>query len=371
MPHATGGQTPTYTNTNAGSMPVAITHDLIVVGASAGGVEALMQLARDLPADLPAAVCVVLHIPPDAASALPQILTRVGQLPALHPQDGAALEPGRIYIAPPDLHLLVARGRLHTVHGPRENRSRPAVDPLFRSAARAYGPRVVGVVLTGALDDGTAGLLAIKRAGGVAIVQDPDDALFPSMPSSALRYVPVDYNLPLASIAPTLARLAHEPIVESGGAAMARQPDFDTQMEDLARAALEDDERPGEPSPFGCPECGGVLWEREQGALARYRCRVGHAYSVETLLAAQADAYEAALWSALRALEEKAQLTRRLVERAEAHEMSSAATRFRAQMAEADGHVEALRRLLLSGVPQQVDIRPRSTVAAQAGQSDQ
>jgi two-component system chemotaxis response regulator CheB len=332
-------------------MPVATSHALIVVGASAGGVEALIQLARGLPADLPAAVCVVLHIPPHAASALPHILTRAGPLPAQHPADGAPLEPGHIYVAPPDRHLLVTLGRLHIVHGPRENRNRPAVDPLFRSAARFYGPRVVGVVLTGALDDGTAGLLAIKRAGGIALVQDPDEALFPSMPSSARRYVPVDYCLPLADIAPTLARLAREPVDERGGTAVSQPPDFDTAMEGLDLAALEDDERPGDPSPFACPECGGVLWERSIGALARYRCRVGHAYSVETLLSAQSDAYETALWSALRALEEKAQLQRRLVQRAEAQQLSGAATRFRAQLDEAEAHVETLRQMLLNGVP--------------------
>ncbi len=329
----------------------AATHDLIVVGTSAGGVEALMQLARALPSDLPAAVCVVLHIPPNAVSVLPRLLERAGQLPASHPADDTALEPGRIYVAPPDRHLIVQGRRLRTVHGPRENRNRPALDPLFRSAARNYGPRVVGVVLTGTLDDGTAGLLSIKRYGGIAIVQDPDDALFSSMPRSALEYVPVDYCLSLAEIGPRLAQLAREPVVNNGARVVSDTLEFDDKMAAFDRAALETDDRPGEPSPFGCPECGGVLWERADSSLAHYRCRVGHAYSAETLLAAQADSYEAALWSALRALEEKAQLARRLTRRAETQHMSGAAQRFLAQLHEAEAHVEALRRLLLSGVP--------------------
>jgi two-component system chemotaxis response regulator CheB len=349
----------------ASSDETPVTHDLIVVGASAGGVEALMQLARGLPPDLPAAVCVVLHIPPNAASVLPLLLARAGPLPASHPADDTPLEHGQIYVAPPDRHLIIHPGRLRLAHGPRENRNRPALDPLFRSAARAYGPRVVGVVLTGMLDDGTAGLLAIKRAGGLAVVQDPADALFAGMPRSALEYVPVDYCLPLADIASTLARLAHEPVTSNGVPAVSERPNFDVELTELERGALQDDQRPGEPSPFGCPECGGVLWERSDGALARYRCRVGHAYSAETLLAAQADGYEAALWSALRALEEKAQLTRRLAQRSDMQQMHSAATRFRAQLEEAEAHVEALRQLLQHGISTGVE-DPQHTSTSQA-----
>ena len=172
-------------------------HDMVVVGTSSGGVEALMELCGGLPEDLPAAVFVVVHFPEGAPSVLPSILNRAGPLKAVHPEDGDPIENGRIYVAPPGLHLLVERGRVRLVRGPRENLHRPAVDPLFRTAAVAYGPRAVGVVLTGARDDGTAGLLAIKRRGGVAVVQDPDDALFSGMPQSALEYVDVDYCLPL------------------------------------------------------------------------------------------------------------------------------------------------------------------------------
>src|SRR5579864_7798260 len=183
-------------------------HDIIVIGASAGGVEALVKLVGQLPGDLPAAVFVVLHIPAESPSLLPGILERSGPLPASQPGDNEAIRSGHIYVASPDYHLLIEQGRVRQMRGPKENRHRPAIDPLFRSAALTYGPRVVGVILTGALDDGTAGLLAVKRRGGVAIVQDPDEALYPSMPLSALENVEVDYTLPLASIGPQLEQLA-------------------------------------------------------------------------------------------------------------------------------------------------------------------
>src|SRR3989440_3321854 len=187
-------------------------HDIIVIGASAGGVEALIKLAGQLPADLPASIFIVLHIPAQSPSLLPDILGRSGRLKAVHPQNGESIAPGRIYIAPPDHHLLVTLGHVHVMRGPKENRHRPSIDVLFRSAALAYGPRVVGVVLTGSLDDGAAGLLAIHQCGGISVVQDPKDALYPSMPQSALELVDTDYCLPLAKIGPLLTRLAHEQV---------------------------------------------------------------------------------------------------------------------------------------------------------------
>ncbi|HEY8599580.1 MAG TPA: chemotaxis protein CheB, partial [Thermomicrobiales bacterium] len=193
------------------AQPFVTGHDLIVIGTSAGGVQALLELLDDLPANLPAAICIVIHIPAESPSLLPRILQRRSALPVRHAVDGERIVPGHVYIAPPDHHLLVDPGRLRLRHGPRENRCRPAVDPLFRSAALAYGPRLIGVVLTGALNDGTAGLAIIKRLGGVTIVQDPADALFPGMPASAQRHVAVDYSLPLADIAAALTRVAREP----------------------------------------------------------------------------------------------------------------------------------------------------------------
>jgi two-component system chemotaxis response regulator CheB len=183
-------------------------HQVVVIGTSAGGVEALRVLASGLPASFPLPICVVMHVAPDSPAIVPDILTRSGPLPSVSAANGARLLPGTIYVAPPDRHLLLEPGRLRLTRGPRENRFRPAIDPLFRSAAQVYGPAAIAVILTGNLDDGTAGLSAVKQLGGVGIVQNPNDALFPSMPSSALRHVQADYVLPLADIARVLVSLA-------------------------------------------------------------------------------------------------------------------------------------------------------------------
>ena len=293
-------------------------HDIIVIGASAGGVEALVKLAGQLPADLPASIFIVLHIPAQSPSLLPDILSRSGRLEAVHPQNGESIARRRIYIAPPDHHLLVTHGHVHVIRGPKENRHRPAIDPLFRSAALAFGPRVVGVVLTGALDDGTAGLYAVKRRGGIAIVQDPHEALYPSMPRSVLEHVNVDYCLSLSAIGPRLERLAHQQTGEEGA-----YPVPEDMEEEVKYAAMNLDdgifstsERVGKPSAFSCPECGGVLWELRDQDLLRFRCRVGHAFSVESVEAAQVEQLEDALWTALKTLEENASLSRRMAKRA-------------------------------------------------------
>src|SRR5215469_3223411 len=189
-------------------------YDIIVVGGSAGAVEGFQTLVVALPADFPAAIFFVLHIPVDYPSVLPKILSRAGPLPAQHPMDGEPVRHGRIYVAPPDRHLLLEDGVVRVKRGPRENRHRPAIDPLFRSAARAYGPRVVGIVLTGMLDDGTSGLLTIKHRDGLAIIQDPEEALYPDMPQSACENVSIDYCLPSSEIGPLLARLTSERVKE-------------------------------------------------------------------------------------------------------------------------------------------------------------
>ena len=186
-------------------------HDAIVIGFSAGGVEALARLAADLPRDLPAALFVVHHFPAERESALPSILRRSGRLPALHPVHGQQIEQGRIYVAPPDRHMLIVGDRIHLTRGPRENGHRPAVDPLFRTAARTFGPRLVGVLLSGTLDDGTVGMMAVKRHGGIAVVQDPEEALYPGMPASAMQRVAIDHVLPVEEIAKLLTRLTREP----------------------------------------------------------------------------------------------------------------------------------------------------------------
>jgi two-component system chemotaxis response regulator CheB len=279
------------------------TRDLVVLGASAGGLQPLIALLGTLPADLPAALFVVLHLPPEGGSMLASILDRAGPLKARLAEDGEPIEHGRIYVARPDLHLALD-GVVHVLKGPRENRHRPSIDVLFRTAARHHGPRVIGVVLSGAMDDGTAGLAAIKRAGGLAIVQEPDDSRIPGMPRSALAEVAVDHVLPAADIGPCIAALVGQPVVEPPPADEADQPTRD----DLASLSEP-------PTAFTCPECGGTLWEVADGEALVYRCHVGHAYSADGLLDAQAETVEAALWSALRLLKEKAGLERRTAAR--------------------------------------------------------
>jgi len=325
-----------------GSMPG---HDIIVLGASAGGVEVLSQLVRNLPADLPAALFIVLHFPAHGTSVLPKILSRAGILPAHHAQDGTKIQPGHIYVAPPDYHLLVKRGYVNLARGPKENSHRPAIDPLFRTAARAYGRRVVGVILSGMLDDGTAGLAVVKRQGGVALAQDPKDALYPSMPTSAIANVEVDHILPLAKMGDALVRLAHEPVAAAENFVSDNMA-MEADMAQLDLDALQQDERPGTPSGFACPECGGVLWELPDGLL-RFRCRVGHALGAESLLAEQSEAVEAALWSALRALEESTALTRRLIERSHRFNHTLTAQRYAERLRESEQNAALLRQLLL------------------------
>ncbi len=228
-------------------------HDIVVVGASAGGMEALMKLASELPGELPASVFIVLHIPAQSPSMMPEILNRSSRLQAVHPSNGEAIEYGCIYVAPPDLHLLVEREHIHLVRGPRENRHRPAIDPLFRSAATAYGPRVVGVVLTGALDDGTAGLQAIKRLGGLAIVQDPQEALYPSMPLNALHHVAVDYTLPLSQIGPVIVDLAHKSIDKKEEYVVPEDMELEVRMTEMDMDVLNNGKSAGTPQFFHVP----------------------------------------------------------------------------------------------------------------------
>lgn len=327
-------------------------HDIIVIGASAGGVEAVSTVARALPADLPAAVFVVVHFPPYARSVLPQILARVGALPAAHAEDGETIVPGRIYVAPPGRHLLIEDSRVRLVRGPRENGAIPAVDPLFRSAARWYRGRVVGVVLSGNLDDGAAGLIAIKHRDGVAVVQDPDEALYDGMPRSAVANAPVDHVVPLDQIAELLRQLAHTP---AGGAATMAEEHADERIEVEADiSAMQtfepaEEDHPGRVSGFTCPECHGALWEIDEEGLVRFRCRVGHGYTMDAMLAEQGRDVEAALWTAFRALRERAALCRRMAERMKGRGQHAIAARQHEEAAEAERRAALLRQVLLRG----------------------
>jgi two-component system, chemotaxis family, protein-glutamate methylesterase/glutaminase len=315
-------------------------HDIIVIGASAGGVEALVRLVSALPKDLPASLFVVLHFPAQSTSVLPQILSRARTIATAHAVDGEEIRPGRIYVAPPDHHLILERETVRVTRGPREHGHRPAADPTMRSAAIHHGPRVIGIVLTGTLDDGTEGLLQIKARRGMTVVQDPKDAMFPGMPQSAMENVQIDHVVPLAEMAALLVRLASTEAEEPAPAAPVHT------VENGGAPTLMDPRTDGEPSAYTCPECHGTLFEASEGDLLRFRCRVGHAYSADSLMSEQGTALEAALWTALRALEESASLSRRMAERAQERGQRYALNRFRAQAEDTLSRADVIREVL-------------------------
>lgn len=285
--------------------------DIVVIGTSAGGIDALRALFGALPDGFPGSLFVVLHTSPDSPGVLARILGDAGPLPAKNAARGDRIEPGRVYVAPPDHHMLIMPGSIELTRGPRENRFRPAVDPLFRSAAQTYGPRVVGVILTGGLDDGTNGLWAVKQLGGTAVVQDPSEAVAPSMPMSALRHVRVDYTVRLAELAPLLVRLAGTPADSvEGGFAVPEKVSIEVNIAKEEKASEAGVFTLGAPSKYACPECHGVLLQIDDDAPVRFRCHTGHAYAIESLLSEMDDVIEDSLWSAIRALEERAMLMR-------------------------------------------------------------
>jgi two-component system, chemotaxis family, protein-glutamate methylesterase/glutaminase len=313
--------------------------DIVVMGASAGGVETLAELMSGLPAEFPAAIFVVLHLLPTGHSVLPEILDRAGPLPATTAQNGEEIDRGRIYVAPPDRHLLLLAGKVRLSNGPRENGHRPALDPLFRSAARAYRERVIAVVLSGSLDDGTAGLRLVKRMGGATVAQDPEDALYSSMPASAVANKAADHVAPLAEIPALLSDLVDTSIEMVAGPF----PD----LEDLDPAEpdrSDDDPTAGDLTGLTCPECGGALWEHlDPDGYVRFKCHVGHAYSPDSLETAQSEGLEMAMWSALRTLEERGDLFRRLARRSG----MSARHRFEAKAEEVAHHADLLRQSIV------------------------
>jgi two-component system, chemotaxis family, protein-glutamate methylesterase/glutaminase len=318
--------------------------DIVVIGTSAGGVETLPELFEGIAADIGAAFFVVLHVQPNAYSYMPEMLNRASGLSAKHAQDGRRIEPGKIYVAPPDHHVLIERGRMRLSHGPKENRHRPAIDPLFRTAAESYNSRVVGIVLTGTLDDGTMGLRAIKEAGRITIVQEPSDALYPDMPRNAIQIVDPDYVLPLREIQTLLPRLVQEPVKEK---VMKRFKDKGMKPEDRKlKSGLKIERDMGPPSMFVCPECNGPLWEMRNGKAALFRCMVGHSFAPENLYAAQTEEVERALWTALRALEERVALQQELAERAEGQKRNLSSRHFRSNARENGKHAEVIRKIL-------------------------
>jgi two-component system chemotaxis response regulator CheB len=327
---------------------------IVVIGTSAGGVEALSELVSALPADFPAPIFVTHHQAPQGPSMMPAILSRSGAIPARTALDNQPIEPNNIYVAPPDKHLIIKPGFMILGQGPRENSTRPAIDPLFRTAAHAYGSRVIAIVLTGNLDDGTAGLAVVKQHGGVAIVQDPTEASYPGMPESAIENVRVDYVLPVKKIAAMVATLIKKsgdtPNRNSQGPEEGSDRNIYNDPAEGIEANMSSREDWGTPSVYVCPDCHGTLWETDQpGAVLRFRCRVGHAFSATSLAAQQSERIEEALWTALRALEERASLAHKMAERAARQSQLHSQTRFEQQKRELEERAEILRELLRRG----------------------
>ena len=318
-------------------------HDIVVIGGSAGGVETMRRVCAGLAADFAAAVFVVIHISPTSRSVLPELLSRAGPLPARHPKDGEAISRGTIYVAPPDFHMLLHPGHIILRRGPHENRTRPAIDPLFRSAAVNYRSRVIGVVLSGLLDDGSAGLLAIKACGGLCVVQEPSDALWPEMPRNALLHDHVDHCAPVLELPDLLGRLSREP--PGTMPAIPRHLILEASI-----AAQEPTTMPestvGRPSRLSCPQCGGVLNEVSETGSTRFRCQIGHAFTAESLVAAQDEELERALESARRMHRERVVLFRRMQENSEAQALPHAAARWRAGADESEQAVRVIEDAL-------------------------
>lgn len=333
--------------------------DLIAIGTSAGGVDALMQIARNLPADIPAAILVTIHMPPHFRSELDVLLSRVSPLPASFPRDGEPYRRSHIYIAPPDRHLLVVGERFRLGHGARENNTRPAIDPMLRSAAVCCGSRSIGVVLTGTLGDGASGLWALDCCGGISVVQDPEDATFADMPLNALTRVKPDHVVPLAQIPALLDRLARQPAGEPVPTPAGVGFEVDIASGEMAK--MHEMDRLGRRSVLTCPDCHGVMWEVDDGDLVRFRCHVGHAYTAEVMSLALDETLRRALASALRALEERVALARKLQKQAETERHGRLASNWREKADEFQANLEVIR----GAIRRMHDLRSAAAEAAQ------
>jgi two-component system, chemotaxis family, protein-glutamate methylesterase/glutaminase len=320
--------------------------DLVVIGASAGGLVALSDLVGSLPGTLDATILTVVHARAEGDSLLAPILARSSPLPVEFAIDGELLQRGKIFVAPRDLHLIVTRNTMHLGHGPKENGFRPAVDPLFRSAAKWHGNQVMGVVLSGALNDGTYGLQVIKQNGGTTVAQDPNEATHPGMPLSAIRHVDVDHVLPVLEIAKLIADRSSAST--TGEQLMPRRLQEPEPQDAAAETDVQKmDDTFGPASGLTCPDCGGALWEIHNGELTRYRCHVGHQFTTEGLDDRQRDAVENALWSAVRMLEERADLRERMAQRAQDAGMEAVSSGFAESAVGSKQQAHTMRELLL------------------------
>jgi len=318
--------------------------NIVVIGTSAGGLEALDKLIGQLPTDLPAAIFIVQHMAPENSGVA--LLHTLGKHKAFNcklASDGESFENGRIYIAPPDYHLLVKKRTILVTKGARENRYRPAIDPLFRSAAVTHGPSVIGIVLTGMLDDGTAGLTAIKKCGGITVVQDPKDAAYPEMPQSALNNLKVEHCVPVAEMGRLLEKLTHEPPGKDKSIPQALRTEAviaERVLSDVAQV-----NGLGRQVPYNCPNCGGVLWEMDNPDIERYRCHTGHSFTAVALLTSQTEKIEETLWTSLRMFEERKNL---LTNMAQTQIRQKGKDSYAQRAKETEVHIERIREMLLA-----------------------
>lgn len=330
-----------------------IGHDIIVIGASAGGLKALSAVLAELPVDLAAAVFVVQHLAADRESYLPKLLADVTDLPVSSPFDHEAFSPGHVYVAAPDHHLLLSDGHVRVMRGPQENRFRPSIDALFRSAARSHGSRVIGMVLTGYLDDGTVGLQTIKKRGGITVVQDPQEAEYPSMPRIALRYVKVDHTVPIAGAGALLVRLVAEP--PAGQEEFPTTPEIEIESNIAEQTMntkefLENVERIGGRTTYTCPDCSGAIWQIGDEEPLKLRCHVGHSFTGEIFSAEQSSNIESALWTAIRIMEEKVTFSRQLADRKRKQNRIDEAVAYEDEADAIDREVTKVRDLIVCGI---------------------
>jgi two-component system chemotaxis response regulator CheB len=336
-------------NADVAALPSGTVTNVIVVGASAGGVPALTNFVAALPERLDAVVFIVLHSSAHAPRLLADVLARKSALPVRYAVDNEPIVAGEIRVAVPDCHLLLEPGFMRVVHGPKENLSRPSADPLFRSAAWSFGPAVIGIIMSGMLSDGTAGLWAVKSCGGTTIVQDPGDAIYPDMPRNAIQSVPIDHCVPSSDIGGLVARLvaerAHRDMAWERDPRMGIETKFAT-METPA-GDLSTMDRIGKLSPLTCPACKGALWEVDDAHVLRFRCHTGHAFSAETLDGAQRERIEDAVYTAIAALEEDVQFSGVLEKRFQDRDQTQLAVQYRMKAEKARQSAEALRALLV------------------------
>jgi two-component system, chemotaxis family, protein-glutamate methylesterase/glutaminase len=331
-------------------------HDIIVIGTSAGGLKALSAVLSELPAGIGAAIFVAQHLAADKKSYLPKLLGDVTDLPVSSPSDDEPFLHGHIYVAAPDYHLLLNGDRVRVLRGPQENRFRPSIDALFRSAARSCGSRVIGMVLTGYLDDGTVGLQTIKKRGGITVVQDPEEAEYPSMPRTALRYVKIDHTVPIADAGALLIRLVAEPPVAQNDFPTTPAIEIESNIAEQVmntKEFLENVEQIGERTTYTCPDCNGAIWQIGDEEPLKLRCHVGHSFTGEVFSAEQSRNIESALWTAIRIMEEKVTFSRQLSERKRTQNLLKEAAAYEKEANTLDDEVTKVRDLIVCGIGNQ------------------